>query len=86
MSFDPMPEWTLSVLFPERGKFACPACNKSPTPKHFAAVTTALFFCGAYQARHIPPTLIFTCDNPDCPRCDKDFEYSLSVAVTATAN
>jgi len=84
MSFDPDPKWTTDVILPQAELFACPDCGRVAT--NADDVMECLLSPTYYEARHIPEKLIFTCDNPACPRCDEVFTFSLSVVVSATAD
>lgn len=81
MSFNSEPEWTKKVTLPQKEEMPCPTCKK--VSGNADQVITEMIIASYYNARHIPPTLIFTCDNEDCPDCDEDFEYELSLVVTA---
>ena len=80
MSYDPSPKWTDRIEYPSV-EMTCPACGKVPLDT--SEVMDCLKETTYYVARHIPPKLTFTCDNPDCPSCDKNFKYALSVVISA---
>ena len=81
MSFEFQPAWTTEIAYPDKQSFICPTCGM--VAFNIDDVTECLYDVTTYEVRHIPPVLIFTCDNPDCADCDKDFEYSLSVKIKA---
>lgn len=59
----------------------CPECGQ--TAPNITETTDVLRNVTYYTARHIPPDLIFTCANPECPYCDRAFYVPLSLTVTA---
>ena len=81
MSYEYDPEWTRDIQYPDLTTFVCPVCGC--VPFNVNEVTSCLREMDYYSARHIPPNLTFTCGNPKCPSCDEDFEYTLSVVITA---
>lgn len=83
MSYDESPEWTKNIVYPKIEDMKCPTCGV--VGDNADQVMGYLYDGDYYAPRHISDTLIFTCDNPDCPNCDEDYEYSLSVVITAMA-
>ena len=81
MSYEYDPEWTNTIQYPDNSTFKCPTCGA--VAFNVNEVTGCLREMDYYAPRHIPPTLVFTCGNPDCPQCDEDFEYELSVVISA---
>lgn len=81
MSYKHDPEWTLDIQYPDLTTFVCPVCGI--VAFNVTEVTSCLRETDYYSARHIPPKFVFTCGNPECANCDEDFEYTLSVAITA---
>jgi hypothetical protein len=79
MSFNGDPKWTKNITLPDRGTMRCPTCG------HVAAnadeVMKILSESSYYWPRHIPPKLIFTCSNSECPHCDEDYSVGLAVQV-----
>lgn len=83
MSFNPNPQWTRTIILPDFTAVArCPECNQLAS--NVDEITSVLRECTYYEARHIPPSLIFTCSNSQCPRCDIDFYVLLALHVTST--
>ena len=83
MGYNPVPDWTEDIEYPAPHIYKCPVCGHVPNPKHVDEILDNLYNVGYYYPRHIPPKLVFTCDNEDCPHCDEDFEYALSVTISA---
>jgi ribosomal protein S27AE len=70
MSYNDDPDWA-EITLPN---ITCPECGEvSGNHDEVVAITR---YSDYDNARHIPPELIFTCDNPKCPRCDEDFKFS----------
>jgi len=82
MSYNDDPEWTKNIVFKDKNKIVCQTCGM--VCGNTDSVMEILFKNSYYEPRHIPPTLIFTCSNPKCQDCDKDFEYNLSIVITGT--
>ena len=81
MSYKDDPEWTRDIQYPDLTTFVCPICGVVAFNAY--EVMSCLREMDYYSARHIPPKLVFTCGNPECPNCDENFEYTLSVVITA---
>lgn len=79
MSYNGDPEWTKNIYLPGREVMKCPTCGK--VSGNVDEVMNVIKECEYYHPRHIPPTLVFTCDNPECPDCDKDYTARLSAVV-----
>lgn len=83
MSYNGTPKWTSEIVYPDKKEMVCPSCGV--VAGNADEVMHYLYDGDYYNPRHIDETLIFTCDNPECPDCDEDYEYSLSVVITAKA-
>ena len=83
MSCNGNPEWTKDKVMPALDECKCPTC--SHLPEGADEIFDILLFPSYYEARHIPPHLIFTCDNPECANVDDDYYVVLSMTVTAKA-
>lgn len=81
MSYNGDPKWTEQIVLPLKEDMKCPTCGV--VAFNVDDVMECLFEVGYYKPRHIPPKLIFTCGNPNCPDCDLDFYAELSVSVVA---
>jgi len=81
MSFNHNPEWTPLIKYPNQNKMKCPYCGK--VASNVNEVMDNLYNVTYYSARHIPPRLIFTCDNIKCEHCDEDYDFILSVVIKA---
>ena len=70
MSFNAQPAWC-EVETPDDSwaDVKCPTCNKdySKKAKELLAETIKSTY---YEACHIPPSIIVTCDNEKCDDCD----------------
>ena len=84
MSYNEFPEWTSEIVYPDKKEMVCPSCGV--VAGNADEVMHYLYDGDYYKPRHIPGTLIFTCDNEECPGCDEDYEFSLSVVITAKAH
>lgn len=81
MSFNPTPEWTPRASLPRFGSYVyCPACKERPAG--VVEAVAALYTNTYYNARHIPSRVTFTCSNPLCDHCDRDFYIDLTMVVT----
>jgi hypothetical protein len=83
MSYDGDPEWTKNIVLPNRDGMKCPTC--SVVAGNVDEVMSDLAEPSYYHPRHIPPTLVFTCDNPECPDCDKNYTVRLSAVVSVVS-
>jgi hypothetical protein len=79
MSYNPDPTWTNNIVLPSIELMRCPTCGH--VASNAKTVMDILCRPDYYSPRHIPPYLIFTCANPDCPNCDNDFLVELCVVV-----
>lgn len=80
MSYNSSPQWTKNISLPSIADFPCPYCGKV-SKDNALEVIAVLKYNTYYAARHIPSELIFTCMNPECPHCDDDYVYTLSLEV-----
>jgi len=80
MSYNGDPEWTKNIALPNRDGMKCPTCGV--VAGNVDEVMSDLRESSYYHPRHIPPTLVFTCDNPACPDCDKDYTARLYAVVS----
>jgi hypothetical protein len=83
MSYDATPEWTKKITLPETANLTCPECGRVAFNAQEAL--RAIMEHDYYHPRHVPPYLLLTCGNPDCPSCDGDFRVYLSVHITVVA-
>lgn len=79
MSLNLNPEWTKDLSLPDKSQMTCPTCKK--VAFNASTVMECLYNPTFYAARHIPPELIFTCGNENCPNCYGDFSVKLSLTV-----
>lgn len=80
MSYDPAPRWTQNIIIPSKYEIRCPECGQ--VAFNAEEIMECLTGHGAYEAQHVPPALIATCGNIECPRCDEDFATYLKVVVS----
>lgn len=84
MSLDITPAWCEVALDPALWMRAqCPDCHKS----YFKAFSDRISECisgSYYTVAHIPPSIVLTCDNPECKSCDKDFSVNLFAVLRPT--
>lgn len=83
MSYDGDPEWTKNITFPSSDEMRCPTCGV--VAGNADEVMNDIREDSYYHPRHIPPTLVFTCNNPECPDCDKDYTAELAAVVTVVS-
>jgi hypothetical protein len=81
MGYNQYPKWTKEIVLPDKHQMTCPNCGQ--VAGNVDEIFREHLEGGYYSARHIPPTLTFTCFNPLCPKPDMDFSFRLSVIVTA---
>ena len=81
MSYNSEPEWTKNITFPPFDELTCPYCGE--VPNNAEEIVNVMKEGSYYSPRHIPKKLVFTCDNPECPKCDEDYTFVLSVVVRA---
>ena len=85
MTWEYDPEWTKDYKLPQLSDLSCPICGK--IPGHAQEFLNQLVGKGddpTYAVRHIPPAIVLTCDNEDCPACDYDYEAFLKMTITVT--
>jgi len=82
MSYNPEPDWTSEIVYPNKQDMKCPSCGV--VAGNADEVMHYLYEGDYYNPRHIDDELIFTCDNPECEHCDEDYKYIVSVVITAT--
>lgn len=81
MSYNYDPVWTDDIVLPDVNTFVCPACGA--LPDNLGDVLSRITGNSYYHPRHFPSTLVFTCNNVNCIKCDEDFAFKLHVVVTA---
>jgi uncharacterized Zn-finger protein len=81
MGYNSEPKWTNDIVLPNRGEMYCPYCGK--VAGNADEVMSIMEHGDYYSPRHIPEKLVFTCDNVECPHCDEDYIFTLSLVVTA---
>lgn len=69
------------MVLPDKERMYCPYCGK--VAGNVDEVMSIMKYGNYYTPRHIPNKLIFTCDNVECPKCDEDYIFTLSMVVTA---
>lgn len=79
MSFDPDPKWTEKINDEALQNIRCPYCKQKPA--NYDDVTEEVYNASCYNARHIPPSLTFTCFNDECEHCDRDFTVNLKLTI-----